>query len=122
MIDVLLVVLPDTLPPDQPSGCESPLRQPLPCAWSDTRRRLSAALAPAAQVQAKRVSVVDGPVASSAGITAGIDLALHRVQDAVTEQALHGGVCVHTTLPWPEGLAVICPIDRTLEPVVASGP
>ena len=35
--------------------------------------------APDAQVQANRVFVVDGPVASSAGITAGIDLALHLV-------------------------------------------
>ena len=35
------------------------------------------ALAPAAQVIDNRVFVVDGPVASSAGITAGIDLALH---------------------------------------------
>lgn len=32
-----------------------------------------------AQVSANRVFVVDGPVASSAGITAGIDLALHLV-------------------------------------------
>lgn len=113
----------------QPSGCESPLRRPLPRAWSDTRRWLGAvlaprlaagsggdggvrlltvcagallaadagllagrrctthheklaelqALAPAALVQANRVFVVDGPVASSAGITAGIDLALHLV-------------------------------------------
>ncbi len=37
------------------------------------------ALAPRAQVVANRVWVVDGPVASSAGITAGIDLALHLV-------------------------------------------
>jgi transcriptional regulator GlxA family with amidase domain len=38
-----------------------------------------AALAPRAQVCANRVFVVDGPVWSSAGITAGIDLALHCV-------------------------------------------
>jgi transcriptional regulator GlxA family with amidase domain len=38
-----------------------------------------AALAPAAQLSANRVFVVDGPVASSAGITAGIDLALHLI-------------------------------------------
>lgn len=36
-------------------------------------------LAPQALVVANRVFVQDGPVASSAGITAGIDLALHRV-------------------------------------------
>jgi transcriptional regulator GlxA family with amidase domain len=38
-----------------------------------------AALAPQAQVCANRVFVVDGPLWSSAGITAGIDLALHCV-------------------------------------------
>ena len=37
------------------------------------------ALAPRAQVMDNRVFVVDGPLASSAGITAGIDLALHLV-------------------------------------------
>lgn len=36
-------------------------------------------VAPQAQVVANRVFVLDGPVASSAGITAGIDLALHLV-------------------------------------------
>jgi transcriptional regulator GlxA family with amidase domain len=36
-------------------------------------------LAPRTQVVANRVFVVDGPVASSAGITAGIDLALHLI-------------------------------------------
>jgi transcriptional regulator GlxA family with amidase domain len=40
-----------------------------------------AALAPQALVCANRVFVVDGPVWSSAGITAGIDLALHCVGD-----------------------------------------
>ena len=40
-----------------------------------------ARLAPQAQVCANRVFVVDGPVWSSAGITAGIDLALHCVSD-----------------------------------------
>jgi transcriptional regulator GlxA family with amidase domain len=109
----------------QPSGCESPLRRPLPRAWSDTRRWLSRtvaprlgrgvqllsvcsgallaadagllagrrctthheklaqlqALAPTAQVQVNRVFVIDGPLASSAGVTAGIDLALHRVSE-----------------------------------------
>ena len=40
-----------------------------------------ARLAPAAQVCANRVFVVDGPVWSSAGITAGIDLALHCIGD-----------------------------------------
>ena len=37
------------------------------------------ALAPQAQVVDNRVVVVDGPLASSAGITAGIDLALHLI-------------------------------------------
>lgn len=37
------------------------------------------ALAPRAQVVGNRVFVVDGPVASSAGITAGIDVALHLI-------------------------------------------
>ena len=36
-------------------------------------------LAPTATVLANRLFVIDGPVASSAGITAGIDLALHLV-------------------------------------------
>ncbi|MBK1615392.1 AraC family transcriptional regulator [Rubrivivax gelatinosus] len=36
-------------------------------------------LAPSAQVLANRLFVADGPVASSAGVTAGIDLALHAV-------------------------------------------
>ena len=36
-------------------------------------------LAPAARVQANRVFVEDGPLLSSAGITAGIDLALHLI-------------------------------------------
>ncbi len=40
-----------------------------------------AALAPQAQVCANRVFVVDGPIWSSAGITAGIDLALHCIGD-----------------------------------------
>jgi transcriptional regulator GlxA family with amidase domain len=40
-----------------------------------------ARLAPLAQVCANRVFVVDGPVWSSAGITAGIDLALHCIGD-----------------------------------------
>lgn len=38
-----------------------------------------ARLAPAAAVMANRVFVLDGPVASSAGVTAGIDLALHLI-------------------------------------------
>ena len=37
------------------------------------------ALAPRAQVIDNRVFVVDGPIASSAGITAGIDVALHLI-------------------------------------------
>ncbi|MCD0418625.1 helix-turn-helix domain-containing protein [Rubrivivax sp. JA1024] len=36
-------------------------------------------LAPTAQVLANRLFVADGPVATSAGVTAGIDLALHAV-------------------------------------------
>lgn len=42
---------------------------------------LLAKLAPQAQVCANRVFVVDGPLWSSAGITAGIDLALHCIGD-----------------------------------------
>jgi transcriptional regulator GlxA family with amidase domain len=38
-----------------------------------------ARLAPGAVVAANRVFVLDGPVASSAGVTAGIDLALHLI-------------------------------------------
>lgn len=41
-----------------------------------------ARLAPAAAVQANRVFVEDGPLLSSAGITAGIDLALHMITGA----------------------------------------
>ena len=36
-------------------------------------------MAPQAQVVGNRVFLVDGPIASSAGITAGIDLALHLI-------------------------------------------
>jgi transcriptional regulator GlxA family with amidase domain len=43
------------------------------------------ALAPRAKVIDNRVYVVDGPVASSAGITAGIDLALHLVAEECGE-------------------------------------
>jgi transcriptional regulator GlxA family with amidase domain len=39
------------------------------------------ALAPEARVIDNRVFVVDGPIASSAGITAGIDLALHLIAE-----------------------------------------
>jgi transcriptional regulator GlxA family with amidase domain len=42
-------------------------------------------LAPHAQVIDNRVIVVDGPLASSAGITAGIDIALHLVADECGE-------------------------------------
>jgi len=38
-------------------------------------------LAPRAQVMENRVFVIDGPVASSAGVTAGIDLALQLIAD-----------------------------------------
>ena len=43
------------------------------------------ALAPQAEVIDNRVFVVDGPLASSAGITAGIDLALHLIADECGE-------------------------------------
>jgi len=43
------------------------------------------ALAPRAQVIDNRVFVVDGPLASSAGITAGIDLALHLIAEECGE-------------------------------------
>jgi transcriptional regulator GlxA family with amidase domain len=43
------------------------------------------ATAPAAQVIDNRVFVVDGPIASSAGITAGIDLALHLITEECGE-------------------------------------
>lgn len=43
------------------------------------------ALAPHAQVIDNRVFVVDGPLASSAGITAGIDLALHLIANECGE-------------------------------------
>ena len=43
------------------------------------------ATAPAAQVIDNRVFVVDGPIASSAGITAGIDLALHLIAEECGE-------------------------------------
>lgn len=43
------------------------------------------ALAPQAQVIENRVFVVDGPIASSAGITAGIDVALHLIAEECGE-------------------------------------
>jgi len=43
------------------------------------------ALAPRAEVIDNRVFVVDGPVASSAGITAGIDVALHLIAEECGE-------------------------------------
>ncbi len=43
------------------------------------------ALAPGARVIDNRVFVMDGPVASSAGITAGIDLALHLIAEECGE-------------------------------------
>lgn len=46
--------------------------------YLDTLRKL----APRAQVVDNRVFVVDGPVATSAGVTAGIDLALHLIAEA----------------------------------------
>jgi transcriptional regulator GlxA family with amidase domain len=44
-----------------------------------------ARLAPSARVLANRVFVEDGPVLSSAGITAGIDLALHQIAQTLGE-------------------------------------
>jgi transcriptional regulator GlxA family with amidase domain len=44
-----------------------------------------ARLAPTADVVANRVFVADGPVLTSAGVTAGIDLALHLIADALGE-------------------------------------
>ena len=52
--------------------------------------RLLRALAPRTQVVDNRVFVVDGPVASSAGITAGIDLALHLIADECGEAQAAG--------------------------------
>lgn len=43
------------------------------------------AIAPRAQVIENRVFVVDGPIASSAGITAGIDVALHLIAEECGE-------------------------------------
>ena len=43
------------------------------------------ALAPRAQVIDNKVFVIDGPVASSAGITAGIDIALHLIAEECGE-------------------------------------
>lgn len=43
------------------------------------------ALAPRAKVVDNRVFLVDGPISSSAGITAGIDLALHLIADECDE-------------------------------------
>jgi transcriptional regulator GlxA family with amidase domain len=43
------------------------------------------ALAPTAKVIENRVFVVDGPIASSAGITAGIDVALHLIAEECGE-------------------------------------
>jgi transcriptional regulator GlxA family with amidase domain len=48
-------------------------------------------LAPRAQVMDNRVFVIDGPLASSAGVTAGIDLALHLIAEECGE-ALAAGV------------------------------
>jgi transcriptional regulator GlxA family with amidase domain len=47
--------------------------------------RLLRTLAPRAQVIDNRVFVIDGPVASSAGVTAGIDLALHLIAETCGE-------------------------------------
>jgi transcriptional regulator GlxA family with amidase domain len=43
------------------------------------------ALAPRARVMENRVFVIDGPVASSAGVTAGVDLALHLIAEECGE-------------------------------------
>jgi len=46
-----------------------------------------AAERPAARVLANRIFVVDGPIASSAGITAGVDLALHAIGERLGQAA-----------------------------------
>ena len=71
------------------------------------------AAAPRAQVIANRVFVVDGPIASSAGITAGIDLALYLIAGECGE-ALAAAVA--------EDMVVYCrraPGDPELSPYLA---
>ncbi|MED5622226.1 GlxA family transcriptional regulator [Ideonella sp. BN130291] len=70
-------------------------------------------LAPAAQVCHNRVFVVDGAVASSAGITAGIDLALHLVA-RTCGNALAAGVARDMVVYLRRG-----PDDPELSPLLA---
>ena len=70
-------------------------------------------LAPTCQVQANRVFVVDGALASSAGITAGIDLALHLIaQDC--DEALAAAVAQVMVVYLRRG-----PEDPQLSPLLA---
>ena len=55
------------------------------CTTHHELRSALRALAPHAQVVDNRVFVLDGPLASSAGITAGIDLALHLIANECGE-------------------------------------
>jgi transcriptional regulator GlxA family with amidase domain len=53
------------------------------------------------QVQRERHWVIDGRVASSAGISAGIDLALKLIE-ADFGEALARTTAAHMEFPWPE--------------------
>ena len=57
------------------------------CTTHHTLIERLAAERPAARVQANRIFVVDGPVATSAGITAGVDLALHAIGEKLGQAA-----------------------------------
>lgn len=70
-------------------------------------------LAPAARVQANHVYVLDGPVATSAGVTAGIDLALHLVARAC-DDALAAAVARDMVVFLRRG-----PDDPQLSPLLA---
>jgi transcriptional regulator GlxA family with amidase domain len=56
---------------------------------------------PSVQVQRERHWVVDGRVASSAGISAGIDLALKLIEDDFGQE-LARATAAHMEYPWPE--------------------
>jgi len=71
------------------------------------------ALAPTAQVQANRVFVIDGPLASSAGISAGIDLALFLIAE-VCGDALAAAVAQTLVVFQRRG-----PADPELSPLLA---
>jgi transcriptional regulator GlxA family with amidase domain len=84
----------------------------------DTLRRC----APGAEVVANRVFVDDGPVASSAGITAGIDLALHLVAatlgDAVAARVAQAMVVYLRRSPQDEALSPMLAHRNHLHPAV----